>query len=104
MHIENLVVSYYVKALPTDILMWVKKAKKETIQVTFKEVIFIGKDILGLRDNPKTQSYQASPSRKKFETSSKPPSTKKEHGSVDIKSLHMVLNNLSNNIIDPEKK
>ena len=43
--VEELLVSYYIKGLPTQIAMWVKKDHKTTMQEYFSEAILVEKDM-----------------------------------------------------------
>ena len=65
--IEELLVSYYIKGLLTQIAMWVKRDLKETLHDAFCEDIQVEKDMFYLKDNPDTSSEQASTSRKKID-------------------------------------
>lgn len=46
---QNLIITYYVKDLPYDIAMWVKRAQKPTLPKAFEEAFSIEKDILSLK-------------------------------------------------------
>ena len=67
-----MLVSYYIKGLPTPISMWVKRAHKNNLQENFAEEILVEKDMLCLRENPYIQIDQPSTSRKKQENLPKP--------------------------------
>ena len=54
--IEELLVAYYIKGIPTQIDMWVKRACKETLLEAFCEAIQVEKDMFCLKDNPDTSS------------------------------------------------
>ena len=56
LHVEELLVSYYIKGLLTQIAMWEKMAHMETLHEDFYEAIQVEKDMLFLRDNPDTSS------------------------------------------------
>jgi hypothetical protein len=46
---ENLIVSYYTKALHNNIAIWVKRSKNNTLLEAFEKVVLIEKDILSLK-------------------------------------------------------
>ena len=54
--VEELLVSYYIKGLPTQIAMWVKRSRKESLQDAFSEAIKVERDMFCLKDNPDTSS------------------------------------------------
>ena len=68
---KNLIVSYYVKAFPTNIVIWVKRAQKATLQKTFNESLFVDKCIHRFKPSSNKQCDQASSSSKKSELTSK---------------------------------
>jgi hypothetical protein len=48
---ENLIITYYTKALHQNITIWVKRYKKATLLEAFEEASQIEKNILSLKDN-----------------------------------------------------
>ena len=52
---EELLVSYYIKGLPTPISMWVKRTHKTTLWEAFVEAVLVDKDMFCLKDNPDSQ-------------------------------------------------
>ena len=54
--VEELLFTYYIKGLPTQIAMWVKRARKETMYEYFCEAIQVEKDMFYLKDNLDTSS------------------------------------------------
>ena len=73
--IEELLVAYYIKGLPAQIAMWVKRAHKVSLKDEFFEAIQVERDMFCLKDNSNTASEQASTSRRKSDTSPKPTAT-----------------------------
>ena len=54
--VKELLVAYYVKGLPAQIAMWVKRDHKESLQEAFFEAIQVKKDMFCFKDNPDTSS------------------------------------------------
>jgi hypothetical protein len=100
MHVENLIVAYYTKALHQNIAIWVKGSKKTTLLEAFKEESQIEKDIISLKDNISNETEITSSSKKKIEILPRPPQTKTESDSLDLESLHKAVQKLSNQVID----
>ena len=69
---EKLLVSYYIKGIPTSISMWFKRTHNPTLQGAFVEAILLEKDMFGLKDNPDLESDQPSPSRRRKDNAPKP--------------------------------
>jgi hypothetical protein len=88
---ENLIISYYAKALHHTTTMWVKRSKKNTLLEDFEESILIEKDMLSLKDNTNPETEQTSSSKKKIDILTKPPSTKKDQEPVDLGKLAKIL-------------
>ena len=53
--VEELLIAYYIKGLPTTIAMWVKRAHKMTLQLSFTEYYLVEKDMYGLKENTKQE-------------------------------------------------
>ena len=47
--VEELLIAYYIKGLPTTIATWVKHAHKMTLQIAFTEACLVKKDMYGLK-------------------------------------------------------
>ena len=54
--VEELLIAYYIKGLPTTIAMWVKRAHKITLQLSFTKPYLIEKDMYGLKENPNQET------------------------------------------------
>ena len=50
--IQELLIAYYRKGLPTTISMWVKRAHKITLQLSFTKAYLVEKDMYGIKENP----------------------------------------------------
>ena len=59
--IEELLVAYYIKGLPTQIAMWVKRDCKESLQDAFSEAIQVERDMFCLKENPDTNMNKRLP-------------------------------------------
>ena len=57
--------------------MWVKSARKPTMQGAFVEAVLVEKDMFSLKDNRNLKSDQPSTSRRRQENVSKPAPQKK---------------------------
>lgn len=77
MHVENLIIAYYTKALHHNIAIWVNRYKKNTLLEYFEEVVLIEKDILSLKDNVNAKVESTSFSKKKIEILTRPSPNKK---------------------------
>ena len=65
MSLENLLVAYYVKYLPTLLTVWAKRSHKPTLQQAFYEFILVEKYTLRLKYSPDVNTDQPSTSQKK---------------------------------------
>ena len=63
--VKELLVAYYIKGLPTSIAMWLKFARKTTLQGSFAEDVLEEKDMFGLKDNPNLEPDHPSTSRRR---------------------------------------
>jgi hypothetical protein len=73
-----LIVAYYTKALHNNIVIWVKRSKKNTLLEAFEEAVLIEKDILSLKDNLSSEVETTSSSKKKIEILTRPPQAKNQ--------------------------
>ena len=81
--------------------MWVKRARKETLQETLCEAIQVEKDIFFLKENPDTSTEQASTFRRKIENVPKTTATNSDPFNMsDMKNL---LQKMSNEMVDLKK-
>ena len=81
--------------------MWVKRARKESLQDAFFEAIHVERDMLCLKDNPDTTSEQASTSRRKSDNSLKPTATSQDPFNMSEVKKH--LQRMSNEMVDIKK-
>ena len=66
MPMENLTVSYYIKALHNNIAIWVKRSKKKTLIESFHKAVLFEKDITGLKDILNSEVETTSSSKNKI--------------------------------------
>ena len=99
--IEELLFTYYIKGLPTQIAMWVKRAHKETMHKDLCEAIQEEKDMFCLKDNHDTSSEQASTSCKKVDNF--PKSTATSQDPFNMNDMKKVLQKMSNEMVDLKK-
>ena len=98
--VEELLAAYYIKGLPAQIAMWVKRARKESLQEDFSKSIQFEKDIFYFKENPNTSSEQASTSHKSIDNAPKPTTTQDPFNMSDMKKL---LQKISNEMVDLKK-
>jgi hypothetical protein len=87
MSVESLIVAYYTKSLYNNIAIWVKRYKKKTLLEDSEESSQIEKDILSLKDNLSSEAETASSSKKKIEILTRPPQTKNQQETLELKRL-----------------
>ena len=87
MPIESLIIAYYAKALHNNIVIWVKRSKKNTFIESFEEASQIEKYVLSLKDNLNSGFETTSSSIKKIEILARPPQTKNQPEILDLESL-----------------
>ena len=99
--VEKLLVAYYIKGLPTQIAMWVKRARKEYLQDAFFEAIQVERDMLYLKYNPDSTSKQAPTSCRKTDGSLKPANT--SQCPFNMSDMKKLLQRMSNKMVDLKK-
>jgi hypothetical protein len=97
---ENLIVTYYTKALHQNIAIWVKRSMKATLLEAFEEASQIEKDILSLKDTTSNEIGTSSYSKKKIEILPRPSKNKAQPQSSDLENLQKVIQKFSNQVID----
>jgi hypothetical protein len=97
---ENLIVTYYTKALHQNISIWVKRSKKATLLEAFEEASQIEKYILSLKDNICNEAKTTLASKRKIEILPRPPQNKTQPDSSDLEKLQKVVQKLFNQVID----
>ena len=95
---KQLLVAYYIKGLPTQISMWVKRDLKTTLQEAFLEAVLVEKDMFSLKDNPDTQKDQPSTSRRRQDNSPKP--TPQNKYPYEMDNMKKILQNILNDKVD----
>ena len=81
--------------------MWVKRARKESLQNVFSEAIQVKKDMFYFKDNPDTSFEQYYTSRKRIQNAPKPTTTAQDPFNMsDVKKL---LQKMSNEMVDLKK-
>jgi hypothetical protein len=103
MPVENLIITYYTKALHQSISIWVKRSKKDTLLEAFEEASQIEKDILSLKDTTSNETETSSSSKKKIKILPRPTQSKTQPESSDLENLPKVIQKLSNQVIDLKK-
>jgi hypothetical protein len=108
---ENSIVAYYTKALHKNIVIWVRRSKKNTLLEAFEEAVLIEKDILSLKDNLEkdilslkdnlsSEAETTSSSKKKIEILTRPPQSKNQQETLDLESLQKDFHKLSNQVVE----
>jgi cell division septum initiation protein DivIVA len=97
---ENLIITYYTKALHQSISIWVKRSKKATLLEAFEEASQIEKDILSLKYTTSNETDTSSSSKKKIEILPRPAQNKTQPESSDLENLTKVIQKMSNQVID----
>ena len=91
---------FYTKALPFQLAMWVKMVGKTTLGEIFDEAIKVEKDISSLGENPGSGENKDQPPPMKNNKEIKLNKEGKEKETTKIKSLHRMLKELTNTMID----
>jgi cell division septum initiation protein DivIVA len=97
---ENLIITYYTKALHQSIAIWVKRSKKSMLLEAFEEASQIEKDILSLKETTSNETETSSSSKKKIEILPRPTQNKTQPESSYLENLTKVVQKLSNQVID----
>lgn len=101
---EDVLMEFYISALPVPITMWVKRCNVKTLKGAIDEVVKVENEILNLTTcHHTTGEKKASQASKKNNGSDNKGAETKEKDTTYVEGLHWIINKLTNTVIDKKR-
>jgi len=102
--IEEVLMEFYITALPVPTVMWVKRSNVQTLQGAINEAMKVKNEILSLTAcHPTTREKKTSQASKKNNGSDTKGAETKEKDTMDVEGLHRIIKKLTNAIINMKR-
>jgi len=101
---EEVLMEFYITALPVPTAMWVKRSNTQTLQGAIDEAVKVENEMLSLTAcHHTTGEKKSSQASKKINGSDNKGTETKERDTTDVEGLHRIIKKLTNTVIDMKR-